>query len=49
MLGLGAGRPMGDAMGKSRHTPWSADFSGQWCTTVEECVVRRALHRISIK
>ena len=26
---------MGDAMGKSRHTPWSADFSGQWCTTLK--------------
>jgi hypothetical protein len=34
-------------MGKSRHIPWSADFSGQeWCTTVEECVVHRALGRI---
>jgi len=24
---------MGDAMGKSRHTPWLDNFSGQWCAT----------------
>jgi hypothetical protein len=38
---------MGDAMGKSRHTPWLADFSGQWCATVQECITRRALSRIN--
>ena len=32
-LGLGVGSPWA-MIGKSRHTPWSADFSGQWCATV---------------
>jgi len=39
---------MGDAMGKSRHAPWSADFSGQWCATVKECIEEKKCHSRSL-
>jgi hypothetical protein len=46
---FGRRRPIGDARGKSRRLPWSADFSGQWCAAGDPYIVRRALRRISTK
>jgi hypothetical protein len=46
---FGRRRPVGGARGKSRRTPWSAEFLGLLWRSGGECTVRRTLRRISMK